>query len=266
MPDVADAGELERIAIRVGAHAAGIVAAGLGHSTKLRAKSSPTDIVTDIDLASEAAIRQALNVVTPTCGIIGEEGGGTNPASRLQWIVDPLDGTVNFDYGVPIFAVSIAAAVDGQVVAGAVIDALRRDVFAACLDGGARLNGEPVTVSACTELTHGLVATGFSYQQTIRAAQGAIVGAVLPAARDLRCIGSAALNLCWVACGWLDAYFERDTRLWDYAAGALIAHEAGASVELPCPENEGLTIAASPGIFEPLRNLVESPSPQLTAH
>ena len=253
--------ELEAIAVRVGRMAADMVAAGLGRAVRLRSKSSATDIVTDVDERTEAAIRRALEAAAPGCGIVAEEGGDVRPTADLQWIVDPLDGTVNFSYGLPVYSVSIAAAMAGDVVAGAVVDAVRGEVFSASLGGGARCDGTATGVSDCRDLALALVATGFSYRPPIRATQATIVSAVLPATRDLRCFGSAALNLCWVASGRIDAYFERDTKVWDYAAGALIAAEAGAVVELPCPENDGLTIAAGPAIFEPLRLLVDHPVP-----
>lgn len=259
MRDLPSAEELELIAIRVGRMAAEIVSDGFGRSTRLADKSSPTDIVTDVDVASEAAIRAQLTAETPHCGIIGEEDADTEPQARLQWIVDPLDGTVNFSYGAPIFAVSIAAAVDGDVVAGAVVDAVRGDVFSAARSRGARCNGADMAVTDCRRLDQALIATGFSYQPDLRAQQGDVIRRLLPAARDIRCFGSAALNLCWVGAGWIDGYFERDTKLWDYAAGSLIVREAGATIELPCPENEGLSIATTPAIFEPLRLIVELP-------
>jgi myo-inositol-1(or 4)-monophosphatase len=175
----------------------------------------------------------------------------------LQWIIDPLDGTINFLYGLPLFAVSVAAAVDGGVVAGAVVDVLHDEVFSACVGGGARRNGMPISVSDCTSLPDALVTTGFSYQADLRAVQGEVAQRLLPLARDLRCFGSAALELCWVGCGRVDGYFQRDTEIWDRAAGALIAEEAGASIELPCPENDDLVIAACPGVFDDLRAVVQ---------
>jgi myo-inositol-1(or 4)-monophosphatase len=175
----------------------------------------------------------------------------------VQWVIDPLDGTVNFLYGVPIFSVSIAAAVDGELVAGAVVDVLRGELFSAHLGGGARRDGEPIAVSSCSSLPDALVTTGFSYRADLRALQGEVAHRLLSRARDLRCFGSAALELCWVACARVDGYFQRDTEIWDRAAGALIAAEAGARIELPCPENDDLVIASSPGIFEELRGVVE---------
>jgi myo-inositol-1(or 4)-monophosphatase len=253
--------ELERIAIDTTRAAAAIVKAGYGSATSLRSKSSPTDIVTQTDLDSENLVRQLLSASTPHAGLLGEEGGGTNPGQPLQWIIDPLDGTINFLYGVPIFAVSIAAAVQGVVVAGAVIDVLRQEVFSAHVGGGARLNGEPIQVAGCDDLTKALIATGFSYRKELRERQGRITHELLPRVRDVRAFGSAALECCWVACGRVNGYFERDIKLWDYAAGALIATEAGALAELPCPENADLVVTAAPGIFSALRALLQDPSP-----
>jgi myo-inositol-1(or 4)-monophosphatase len=188
-------------------------------------------------------------------------GGGT----RLQWVVDPLDGTVNFLCGLPVMAVSVAAALDGDVVAGAVVDVLRNETFSAAAGLGARVDGQAIEISECPSLARALVLTGFSYRADIRGRQGDIVQGLLPVARDIRCFGSAALQLCWVAAGRADAYFERDIKVWDYAAGALIAREAGAVTELPCPENDDLVIAATPTVFGQLRSVVEHPSSALRA-
>jgi myo-inositol-1(or 4)-monophosphatase len=249
--------ELERVASATARTAAALVTAGYGQPHDVRQKSSPTDDVTQTDLRAEDLIRRLLQTATPEAGILGEEGGTTAAGARLQWVIDPLDGTVNFRYGVPLFAVSIAAALDGEVVAGAVIDVLRDELFSAHLGGGARCDGCPIAVSACTSLPDALVATGFSYQAELRALQGEVAHRVLARARDLRCFGSAALELCWVACARVDAYFQRDTAIWDRAAGALIAAEAGASTELPCPENDDLVIAAAPGVFDDLWAVVQ---------
>jgi myo-inositol-1(or 4)-monophosphatase len=244
--------KLERVASATARAAAALVGGGYGQPQQVRQKSSPTDDVTQTDVRAEELIRRLLLAATPEAGVIGEEGGSTATGARLQWVIDPLDGTVNFRYGVPLFAVSIAAALDGEVVAGAVIDVLRDELFSAHLGGGARRNGEPIAVSACTSLPDALLATGFSYQAEVRDLQGEVAHRVLSRARDLRCFGSAALELCWVACARVDGYFQRDTEIWDRAAGALIAAEAGACTELPCPENEDLVIAAAPGVFDDL--------------
>jgi len=229
-----------------------VVVATHGRPRLVGRKSSPTDVVTETDVRAEKLIVRLLREATPQAGVITEESAATAQAARLQWVIDPLDGTVNFMYGVPEFAVSIAAAVDGEVVAGAVIDATRDELFSAHLGGGARRDGTSISVSDCSSLASALVATGFSYHAERRALQGQVAARVLARARDLRCFGSTALELCWVACGRVDAYYQRETAIWDRAAGALIAAEAGASLELPCPENDDLTLATSPEIFDEL--------------
>lgn len=249
-------GELELIAVDVAAEAAELVRARSGDGAPLRTKTSPTDIVTPTDVASEQLIRTRLAGRTPAAGFLGEEGGSHHATRALQWVIDPLDGTVNFWYGLPVVAVSVAAAVDGVVTAAAVVDVQSGEAFSAALHAGARADGAAIGVSDCTELTQALVTTGFSYRAEVRAAQGGVVALLLPHVRDVRCFGSAALQLCWVGCGRTDSYFERDTKVWDYAAAALIAGEAGAVVELPCPENDSLTIAATPAVFDRLRELV----------
>jgi myo-inositol-1(or 4)-monophosphatase len=215
-------------------------------------------MVTQTDLLAEDLVTRLLREETPAAGFLGEEGGTMARGARLQWVIDPLDGTINFLYGVPLFAVSIAAALDGEIVAGAVIDVLRDELFSAHRGGGARRNGEPISVSSCASLSEALVATGFSYRAELRSLQGEVAQRVLSRARDLRFFGSAALELCWVACARLDGYFQRDTEIWDRAAGALIAEEAGARVELPCPENDDLVIAAAHSVFDDLWAAVQS--------
>jgi myo-inositol-1(or 4)-monophosphatase len=250
-------GELERIASGAARAAARVVTSGYGRPRAVGRKSSPTDVVTQTDLRAEDRVRRLLQEATPHAGLLGEEGGTSAPGARVQWVIDPLDGTINFLYGVPLFAVSIAASIDGEIVAGAVIDVLRDELFSAHLGGGARCDDEPIEVSGCRSLPDALVATGFSYQAALRDRQGEVARRVLPRARDLRCFGSAALELCWVACARIDAYFQRDTEIWDRAAGALIAAEAGARTVLPCPENDDLVIAASPGVFDDLWAVVQ---------
>jgi myo-inositol-1(or 4)-monophosphatase len=249
--------ELERVASTAVRAAAEVVAAAHGQPRPVGRKSSPTDVVTQTDLRAEECVRHVLLEATPAAGILAEEGGTTAPGARLQWVIDPLDGTINFLYGVPLFAVSVAAAVDGDVVAGAVVDVLRDELFSAHRAGGARRDGRPISISACGSLPQALVTTGFSYRAELRDIQGEVAHRVVSRARDLRCFGSAALELCWVACGRVDAYFQRDTEIWDRAAGALIAAEAGAVTELPCPENDDLVMAAGRPIFEALRAVVQ---------
>jgi len=249
---VPEPAELERIAANAARAAAALVTAAYGRPDLVAHKSSPTDVVTQTDLHAEDLVTRLLREQTPAAGVLGEERGKAAPGARLQWVIDPLDGTVNFVYGLPLFAVSIAAALDGEVLAGAVVDVLRDELFSAHLGGGARRNGEPISVSPCASLADALVATGFSYRAEVRALQGEVAHRLLPRTRDLRCFGSAALELCWVACARLDGYFQRETEVWDRAAGALIAQEAGARIEMPCPENGELMLAAAHGVFDDL--------------
>jgi myo-inositol-1(or 4)-monophosphatase len=262
LSDPVDSGRPEVVVLQgwaasVATEAAAIVRRGVGRGVGLRAKSSPTDVVTATDLESESFIRARLNALSPGAGILAEEGEPTSADAPVQWIVDPLDGTVNFLYSLPFLAVSIAAAVDGRVVAGAVADVRSGEVFSASLGGGANLDGQPLSVSSVTELDAALVATGYSYQSALRRRQGSILERLLPQVRDVRSFGSAALQLCWVGAGRLDAYFERDIKPWDYAAGELIAREAGAFTELPCPENDDLVLVTTPALFEPMWSLVQ---------
>jgi myo-inositol-1(or 4)-monophosphatase len=155
-------------------------------------------------------------------------------------------------------SVSVAATIDGVTVAGAVTDVLRTETFSACLGGGARRDGEAISIRTTTELASSLVGTGFAYDAVRRRQQARIVAELLPVSRDIRCVGSAALNLCWVGCGRLDAYFEQYTKQYDYATGALIAFEAGAVVELPAENELDLVMAAPASIFGSLRALVDS--------
>ena len=178
MASPSTASELEEIAATTAREAAGVVTAGYGTPREVGLKSSPTDVVTQTDLRAEELVRRLLREATPDAGILGEEGGTTAPEARLQWVIDPLDGTINFLYGVPLFAVSVAAAIAGEIVAGAVVDVLRDEIFSAHKGGGARRDGERITVSACSQLPEALVTTGFSYQAELCDLQGAFFLAV----------------------------------------------------------------------------------------
>ncbi|MYD35058.1 MAG: inositol monophosphatase [Acidimicrobiales bacterium] len=248
--------ELEAVAVDVAGSAAAFLRGVTGTGEALRTKSSPTDVVTAVDIQSEEFIRGELLRRCPDSSIVGEELADEVGGSGVGWIVDPIDGTVNFLYDQPVFAVSIAATRDGTVVAGAVADVLRGEVFSAALGSGARLDGVPIAAASSDGLAQALVATGFSYHAERRRQQAAALARVLPATRDVRAFGSAALHLCWVANGRCDAFFEHDLRVYDWAAGALIATESGAQVELPNELNDDLVFAASPTIFGPLRELI----------
>jgi myo-inositol-1(or 4)-monophosphatase len=199
-------------------------------------KSSPVDIVTEADRETEALIRALLAEARPNDGFFGEESDASSSSSGLHWIVDPIDGTVNFLYGIPHYAVSIAV-VEGEpdpltwtAKAACVVNPASGEVFTAHEGGGAYLGTQRIAVAESVELSQALVATGFAYNAEMRGRQGAVVAQLLPEVRDIRRQGTASLDLCFVASGRLNAYFERTLSPWDHAAGALIAREAGARV------------------------------------
>ena len=200
-------------------------------------KSSPVDIVTEADRETEALIRGLLADQRPDDGFFGEESGAERGSSGLTWIVDPIDGTVNFLYGIPHYAVSIAV-VEGEpdpqtwtALAGCVVNPATREPFAATAGGGAFLGDTQIRVADAAPLSQALVATGFAYDAVTRGEQGRLVADLLPLVRDIRRLGTASLDLCYVACGRYNAYFEKTLSPWDHAAGALIASEAGAAVK-----------------------------------
>ena len=217
-------------------------------------KSTDTDLVSQADLDAEELIRRRLEEARPDDAILGEEGGAAGGTSGRRWVVDPLDGTVNFLFGIPQWAVSIA--LDGE--AGVVFDPMRDECWTATADGPARLNGEEIHASACPELARAMVATGFGYDPRVRESQVAIVSRLLPLVRDIRRLGSAALDLVWAAAGRYDAYFERGVKPWDVAAGGLIAERAGLQrrrLEPMPPAADGILVAPS-SIVDELHALV----------
>ncbi|GGN87107.1 inositol monophosphatase [Actinoplanes lobatus] len=234
MTDPALSRQLLTVAVRA-AHAGGAVLARAGATAPARHKSSPTDPVTEVDLASEAAIVAVLAADRPGDGLLGEEGATRTSRTGLRWVIDPVDGTTNLLYGSPHVTVSIAVerqAADGswQPVAGVVHDPARSETFTATRGGGAHLNGEPIRANDPVPLDRALVATGFAYGSASRDRQAQTVRALLSRVRDVRSHGSAALELCWLAAGRCDAYYEDELARWDWAAGALVAAEAGATV------------------------------------
>lgn len=227
----------------------------------VQTKSSPTDPVTVVDTETERFIRDRLARLRPGDAVLGEEGGGTGDVAgrepgAVTWVIDPIDGTVNFMYGVPAYAVSLAARVGGASVAGAVADVVGDRIYSAATGLGARVTDPAGTAALrCNDVTAmsvALLGTGFGYSPGRRAAQAALLARLLPAVRDVRRIGSAALDLCMVAAGRLDVYYEHGIKPWDYAAGSLIAAEAGARVVLPGPEIDGggVIVAVAPGIAD----------------
>ncbi len=211
-----------------------------------------------MDRASEALIEAGLLGSRPDDGILGEEGADRAGTSGVRWIVDPLDGTTNYLYGFPGFNVSIAAEVDGQPAVGVVFDVVRDELFSAVRGRGATRDGAAIRPSAATDLGHTLIGTGFSYEPERRLRQAEVLVRVLPRVRDIRRQGAAALDLCSVACGRLDGYYERGLATWDLAAGGLIASEAGAVVtDLGGdPAVPGSVVAAAPGVAQALRDLL----------
>ena len=222
-------------------------------------KTSPTDAVTNMDRAAEQLILDELAQRRPHDEVIAEESGvGGGASDDVRWIVDPLDGTVNYLYGIPQFAVSIAAESAGAVIAGVVYDVSRDELYAATPGDGASCNGTSLQCSSADDLAQSLIATGFGYHADQRARQAEVIKQVLPRVRDIRRFGAAALDLCAVARGYVDGYFEEGMNHWDWAAGALIASEAGAVVKglADTPLGPGTIVAANPLIFNALDTLL----------
>lgn len=222
-------------------------------------KSSPIDVVTEMDIAAEKLITGFLAERRPEDGFLGEEGASTAGTSGVRWVIDPLDGTVNYLYGLPTWAVSIAAERDGEAVVGVVEVPMRGETYRAVRGGGAFANDKPVLCRPAAPLDQALVSTGFNYVATVRSHQADVAQRLIPRLRDIRRSGSAAVDLCDVAAGRLDGFYERGLHPWDLAAGDLIAREAGALTggrpgQRPSYD---LTVAASPGVFEPLQSLLD---------
>ncbi|MGW4205080.1 inositol monophosphatase family protein [Streptomyces sp. NPDC004726] len=222
-------------------------------------KSSPIDVVTEMDLAAEKLITGFLADRRPYDGFLGEEGASTEGTSGVRWIIDPLDGTVNYLYGLPTWAVSIAAERDGETVVGVVEVPMRRESCRAVLGGGAYAGDKPLRCRPAPPLDQALVSTGFNYVSAVRTHQAEVAQRLIPCVRDIRRGGSAAVDLCDVAAGRLDGYYERGLHPWDLAAGDLIAREAGALTggRPGRGPSYDLTVAASPGVFGPLQTLLD---------
>ncbi|HEX2071690.1 MAG TPA: inositol monophosphatase family protein [Thermoleophilaceae bacterium] len=225
-----------------------------GPARGLAQKSSRTDMVSDADRDAEALIREQLATERPDDGLLGEEGSAVEGSSGRRWVVDPLDGTTNYLYRFPAWVVSVALEDAEKALVGVVHDPLRDETFTAARGTGARLDGAPIAVSDVDRLDSALIATGFGYASERRAAQAEVAARVLPRVRDIRRAGAAALDLCMVACGRLDGYYERGLNDWDWAAGTLIAKEAGATV-LELPGDPFGLVVASPAIADELSTL-----------
>ncbi len=243
-----------------------------GAERDISSKSTPTDLVSEADRASERAIRELLAARRPHDGFVGEEGTSEPGSSGLRWVVDPLDGTINFLFSIPQWSVSVAVRDETGVLAGAVFDPNRDELFSAVRGGGAAVSqhGRPADTIKLdrrraqlvrADIPRAMLATGLAYDAHVRAAQARVLARVIPRVRDIRRFGSAALDLCWTALGRYDAYFERSVKQWDIAAGALVCEEAGLRV-LELPVHEQLpwgVLAAPPALAEPLLELVGAP-------
>jgi myo-inositol-1(or 4)-monophosphatase len=267
--DAREADALLEVAVEAATTAGALLLERVRHGAErqVTSKSTPTDLVSEADLASERAIRELLARRRPDDGFVGEEGDHAEGTSGLSWVVDPLDGTVNFLFGIPQWCVSVAVRDRDGTIAGAVYDPNSDELFSATRGGPATLVGPEgeVELSGSTredvELATAMLATGFAYDAAVRAAQARVLARVLPRVRDVRRFGSAALDLAWTAAGRYDAYFERTVKQWDIAAGALICERAGLRVfELPVHEQLPWGIlVAPPDLAESLLELVGGP-------
>lgn len=261
-PSSPDAGELVEIASEAAGAAGRLLSERFGQPRRqVEAKESPTDLVSDADREAEALIRELLASQRPDDAVLGEEEGSASGASELRWLVDPLDGTINFLFGIPHWSVSVACEDASGAVAGVVHDPLRAETFTATRGGPATLNGQEIVASGCEDLSLAMVGTGFAYDAGVRTRQGEVATGVVGRARDLRRMGSAALDLAWTACGRFDAYYERDLKPWDRAAGALLCRRAGLQLR-ELREAGGLPaglLAAPAGLVDELESLMTAP-------
>jgi myo-inositol-1(or 4)-monophosphatase len=249
--------DLLAVAVEAAQAAAGVLVeryVDAGGPRGVAAKSTPTDLVSEADLHAERAIREILHRRRPDDSILGEEGADVTGTTGLRWVVDPLDGTVNYLFGIPQWCVSVAC--EGR--AGVVLDPLRDERFEVVAGERATLNGEPLAGSARSELSTALVATGFAYDAGVRALQADTVARVIPRVADIRRLGSAALDLAWTAAGRCDAFYERGVSAWDVAVGTMLCATAGLAVR-ELPARDGLppgVLAAPPGLADDLYALV----------
>lgn len=252
------------VAIDAARAGAKVIGAAFGTAQTAQFKGA-VDPVTETDHRAEAAVLEVLQSARPGDAVLAEESGGSRDLGGRRWIVDPLDGTVNFLHGIPQVSVAIALYEDGHPQVGVIVDPLRDETFEAVAGQGARLNGAPITVSA-RGLSEGVIATGFPYdRRRLGPRYAAIVGAVLEEAQGIRRFGSAALDLAWVACGRLDGYWEFGLAPWDIAAGMLIIREAGGAVTnhfgAPSTIVDSLYIAGNPRLHDELRKVVAANLP-----
>lgn len=252
--------ELCQLAMAAASEAAAMVLARHGERHEAATKASDLDLVTAIDKASEELIVNRLLSARPHDGVVGEEGTGVTGTSGVEWLVDPIDGTTSFFYGLPGFSVSIAARVDGELVVGVVDAPAVHSTYVAQRGNGATLNARPVSCRPVESISKALIATGFSPDHERRQRQSDVMARLIPQIRDIRRMGSAALDLAAVAGGQIDAYFEAGLNVWDYAAGIVLAAEAGATtwVEEDPSTGRAFVFAAAPDIADDLAALIRS--------
>jgi myo-inositol-1(or 4)-monophosphatase len=257
MADAAFENELLDVAVEAARAAAAELLTRWRRPLEVDTKSTPTDPVTEADLNAERAIREVLGRRRPADAILGEEGGETGDG-ELRWVVDPLDGTVNYLYGWPTFAVSIAVEDADGGIAAVVLDPVRDELFSATRSGPPLRNGETLVATGCDSLNRALVGTGFGYEPAVRELQARVAARVIPLARDIRRAGVAALDMCACASGSLDAYYERGVKAWDIAAGTLICQRAGLAVRTLEADGKlpsGVVVAA-PALIDELYALI----------
>jgi myo-inositol-1(or 4)-monophosphatase len=249
---------LLELAVRLARIGAQVHRDGRRRPLEVRTKSTKTDLVSRVDSEAERAIVAELSAARPGDGILAEEETDVGGSTGVRWVIDPLDGTVNYVHGYPAYACSIGFEVDGDLAGGAIADSTRDVVYSARRGGGASADGEPIRPSEKTDLSRCLIATGFAYAAELRARQAEVAARLLPVVADIRRAGSAALDLAAVAAAEVDAYYEIGLRPWDLAGGSAIAVEAGARVEVFAVEGseDGLVVAAPTQLFEPLRVLL----------
>jgi myo-inositol-1(or 4)-monophosphatase len=229
-------GDLLHLAVEVAGETAEMVLRRRRAGVEVAAtKSSPVDVVTEVDRAAESLIFERLTAARPGDGFLGEEGGNASGSTGLRWVVDPLDGTINFLFRIPQWAVSIACEDAHGTLVGVIYDAMRDELWTAERDGPALLDGRPIQASTRDDLATAMVATGFGYDAEVRRLQATVVAELLPQVRDIRRLGSAALDLAWTAAGRFDAYYERGLNAWDLAAGVLLCRRAGLAVRTLAP-------------------------------
>lgn len=256
--------EIAELAVTIAEGAGRILLEERPDSLEVDTKSTATDVVTEMDARAERWIVEQILAARPDDGILGEEDGEHKGSSGVRWVIDPLDGTVNYLYRIPIWAVSIGVEIAGEVKVGVVRVPALDETYQGIAGQGAWLGRERADaarlgVSGATDLAQSLIGTGFGYSASRRAVQARVLLHVITEVRDIRRPGAAAIDLCWVARGLLDGYYERGLKPWDLAAGGLIAREAGAVVSglHGMPASEALTVASSPAIHGSLVRLLQ---------